>query len=385
MKIIDKLPWSVQSSLGYRPKSCNTKPLQEILRPTQNKIPYNQYKVVAKGYEFHLEEPKTYLNDFRHPYFLINKSFPVEDVLFASLKGGRYIQHSFVPTIIDSNNQIIDSAQRHPYYYNPFKDSYTHQALSINKIAKEIKLNGNTLSLATDGAHNGYFHVLTRLTAKIAVLKELNISIDFFDQFLVNGPSTKYKIECLELAGLPKEQIIFAEEDQHFKCDFLFFVPRIRFHELGHEFLKDIFKFQGAPFDQKLYISRDDAKYRRLVNEDDLKAKLSHKNFQFKTLSGLSIKEQISTFNNSSTIVGIHGAGMANLIFCKEQTNLIEIFDDEYVNVNFWFYAQLFKLNYTPIIGKSVYPKNKNQGRNNDNDVYLSEELLNRLEKFLLK
>ena len=51
---------------------------------------------------------------------------------------------------------------------------------------------------------------------------------------------------------------------------------------------------------------------------------------------------------------------MANLILCKEQTNLIEIFDDEYVNVNFWFYAQLFKLNYTPIIGKSVYPKNKN-------------------------
>jgi hypothetical protein len=158
MKIIDKLPWSVQSSLGYRPKGCNSKPLQDILRPTKDKIPYNKYKVVTKGYEFHLEEPKRYLNDFRHPYFLINTSFPVEDVLFASLKGGRYIQHSFVPTIIDSNNQIIDSAQRHPYYYNPFKDSYTHQALSINKIAKEIKLNGNTLSLATDGAKIGLFN-----------------------------------------------------------------------------------------------------------------------------------------------------------------------------------------------------------------------------------
>lgn len=60
---------------------------------------------------------------------------------------------------------------------------------------------------------------------------------------------------------------------------------------------------------------------------------------------------------------------MANLIFCKEKTNLIEIFDNEYVNVNFWFYAQLFKLNYTPVIGTSVYPKSK--GRNNDNDVSL--------------
>ena len=383
MKITDKLPWRIQSSLGYRPKDSNTKPLQSILNSTQDNIPYNKYKLVSKGYEFHLEEPKTYLNDFRHPYFLINKSFPVEDVLFASLKGARYIQHSFVPTIIDSKNNIIDSAQRHPYFYNPFKDSYTHPTLSISKVPKEQELKGNTFSLATDGAHNGYFHVLTRLTAKLSVLKELNISIDFFDHFIVNGPETKYKSECLQLGGVPKEKIVFADENQHFKCDFLFFVPRIRFHDLGHEFLKDIFKFNGNPFDQKLYISRDDAKYRRLINEDALKAKLTPKNFQFKTLSGLSIDKQISLFNNSSTIIGIHGAGMANLIFCKEETNLIEIFDDEYVNVHFWFYAQLFKLHYTPVIGKSIYPESKSKSRNNDNDVILSNHLINKIEEYV--
>lgn len=91
MKIADKLPWRIQSSLGYRPKSYNTKPLQDILSSTEDNIPYNKYNLVCKGYEFHLEEPNTYLNDFRHPYFLINKSFPVEYVLFASLKGARYI------------------------------------------------------------------------------------------------------------------------------------------------------------------------------------------------------------------------------------------------------------------------------------------------------
>ena len=38
-----------------------------------------------------------------------------------------------------------------------------------------------------------------------------------------------------------------------------------------------------------------------------------------------SLKEQISIFKNCNLVVGPHGAGLVNLIFCKRKTKVLEI------------------------------------------------------------
>ena len=43
-------------------------------------------------------------------------------------------------------------------------------------------------------------------------------------------------------------------------------------------------------------------------------------------LENLSFTEQINLFANSHTIVSPHGAGLANLVFSRPSTNVIEIF-----------------------------------------------------------
>ena len=379
MSVGDKLPWRVQSKLGYRPTKTNKKNITSILRETQDIIPINKYKIVAKGYTFKLDEPKGYLNDFRHPHFLFNTEFPVENVFFASIKNGRYIQHSFIPTIIDSNNNILDGAQRHPFYYNPFKNQYENQLLSIQRIPQAKKLKGNVLCLATDGAHNGYFHVLLRLTAKLAVLKELGIDIDFFDKVIINGPEKAYKTECMKAANVPYNKLIFAYEDEHYEAETLFFIPRIRFHDLGHEYVKSIFKNEKETSLNNLYISRKDSKFRRILNEEELLNKINNTSLKIVELSKLTIQGQVHQFNNSKNIIGPHGAGFANLIFCEEGTNIFEIYDDLYVNVNYWFYAQIFKLNYHPVIGKSVVPKGNMKERLNNNDIILDTHIIEKL------
>ena len=42
-------------------------------------------------------------------------------------------------------------------------------------------------------------------------------------------------------------------------------------------------------------------------------------------MSKLSIFDQISLFNSSKLILGLHGAGFANIIFCKKKTQIYEI------------------------------------------------------------
>ena len=42
-------------------------------------------------------------------------------------------------------------------------------------------------------------------------------------------------------------------------------------------------------------------------------------------MSKFSFKKQISIFKNCNIVISPHGAGMANLIFCKRKTKVVEI------------------------------------------------------------
>ena len=42
-------------------------------------------------------------------------------------------------------------------------------------------------------------------------------------------------------------------------------------------------------------------------------------------MSNLSFLEQVSLFRNASKIVGLHGGGFANIIFCNPKTLVLEI------------------------------------------------------------
>ncbi len=47
--------------------------------------------------------------------------------------------------------------------------------------------------------------------------------------------------------------------------------------------------------------------------------------FKVIKLGDLHFKDQVLTFNNADIIVGLHGAGFANLTFCKSNTKIIEL------------------------------------------------------------
>ena len=54
--------------------------------------------------------------------------------------------------------------------------------------------------------------------------------------------------------------------------------------------------------------------------------------FEVVTLGQISFIEQATIFYTSDLIVGEHGSGLANLVFCREGTKVIEIFSA------FWMY-----------------------------------------------
>ena len=74
---------------------------------------------------------------------------------------------------------------------------------------------------------------------------------------------------------------------------------------------------------RKIFISRDDAPARRLINAEQVFMALQ--GWETVTLTGMNIKQQIDLFSEASHVMSTHGAGLANLIWCQPDTKVIEI------------------------------------------------------------
>ena len=76
---------------------------------------------------------------------------------------------------------------------------------------------------------------------------------------------------------------------------------------------------------RKIFVSRDDAMSRRLLNAEKLMMAL--KGWETVILEKMSIREQVKCFSQSSHVVTTHGAGLVNLLWCEPGTKVIEIQD----------------------------------------------------------
>jgi len=78
-------------------------------------------------------------------------------------------------------------------------------------------------------------------------------------------------------------------------------------------------------FKPKIYIRREDANYRKILNEADLINKLRQQGFEIINPQHFEIPEQMKIFSNAEVIVAPHGSNLSNIIFCKKGTKIIEI------------------------------------------------------------
>lgn len=90
----------------------------------------------------------------------------------------------------------------------------------------------------------------------------------------------------------------------------------------------------------KLYISREDSTYRRLINEGQIQEKLKKAGFVIVKTAKLSFKEQVRLFSKASVIVGPSGAGLTNILFAPKDCSVFVLTSNVY-NANFYSYASL--------------------------------------------
>ena len=81
---------------------------------------------------------------------------------------------------------------------------------------------------------------------------------------------------------------------------------------------------------KKIYIDRNETNpkhlpQRAIINEEEVKEYLVKNNFIIIKLHETNFKDQVNLFYNAECIIGLHGGGFGNIVFCEPKTKIIEL------------------------------------------------------------
>ena len=196
------------------------------------------------------------------------------------------------------------------------------------------------------GAGNyNYWHWLFDILPRIKIIAD-QFDLNQINYFLLPDNSKRFQKETLELMGISEKKQLSSLKYRHIiadeivSCDHPYVtnnnatsaiqnLPQWIIDWLKEKFTKNL-DLNDSNFPSKFYIDRGDAspnisKLRQIVNEKEVKDKLLEHKFRVIKLSDYSIKDQVKLFFNAKKIVGLHGAGFANVMFAKSELKMLEL------------------------------------------------------------
>ena len=283
----------------------------------------------------------------------INIDFVKKDQKFLykvyKIENGRLYTDTVNDTAVIKNNNIVDGASFQFRNINSqVINANIKQNLALLNGTPRIKKNidGKVLSLLTGGGGNeNYWHWMFDVLPRLSICENI-IDLKKIDFFLLPNNKKKFQIETMETLGIPLTKQISSIKFRHIVTKNLYVtshpvvlsnnatndiqnIPPWIFDWLRNKFLNNDLK-NKKNYPKKIYLDRSDSKssvknLRSIINEKEVKNHLINKGFQVIKLSDLHFQDQVSTFNSANIIVGLHGAGFANITFCNPKTRVIEL------------------------------------------------------------
>ena len=349
------------------------------------------YKLL-RNYYFSAMYKKIHLKGGFSPNFitLMKPSLKKKSYKVYSIKDCRIYTNCVENVSIIKNNQLITEGsmqQINGKLVSPKKNEVLKSGTP--KFLKRV--NGNVFNL-TQGAsgYNNYAHWLLDIVPKIKILSKVYDlkKIDFF-YFSKLNHFQKETFKILKLNSIKiidskinkhclVKNLIFCTHPNYFKGTFSFAQSNIPKWII--DYLRKIFLPLAAKkikTYKKIYIDRSDSKHNhcKIINDLEIQKYLKNKGFKIIRLSNYSLKKQISIFKYCNYVIGPHGAGMTNLIFCQKRTKVLEIKNIGHPNKVFQKISKFNKLKHKFIMLKKL--KNEKKG-----DMYLPTK---KLQNFLIK
>jgi hypothetical protein len=324
--------------------------------------------------------PRQILNEGCDSYTEISQARIGESsYLLANIQNGRIFTNRIDNISVISQKSLIPSVSWQYSNGKVLPDSAN--ALLNKKILihrPPQKINGTVISLLTGGGGNyNYYHWLFDCLPRLRIAETIN-NLDEHTYYFIPEDTHPFQYETLEALGIPATSCISSKECQHLQSTHLIVTSHpnpdpSKIPEWIVNFLRESFlNIASARSKERfVYISRGDSlNSRRLLNEEYLCKLLESVGFGIYQLSELTVSDQVSLFSQARMIVGVHGAGLANLVFASKGAVVYELFSDQYQPAMYKRISSLSGLDYHRIVCEA----NKVQGSSQRTNFSILEE-----------
>jgi hypothetical protein len=210
-----------------------------------------------------------------------------------------------------------------------------------------------SVAVVTSVRPNNYFHWMFDILPRFEILRSSHLVPDLY---LVNA-DTPFQKESLRALNIPLDRILSPTMHTHIAADELI-VPSLPGPVFGLTpqarscaFLRSAFlpKDRAPAPHRRLYITRADARERRVVNEAEIQRELLGYGFEIVSLTEMPFLQQVKLFSEAAIVVGPHGAGFANAVFCPPGSVLVEFMPPGHQTENFKRVSRFGGLEYRSI------------------------------------
>ena len=247
---------------------------------------------------------------------------------------GNFFSDSFYYFPITENNETFSPLfgrnlnNISHFYSQKFFDNFKDIKNSLKKF-KELYVLGSN-------AGNNYYSNLLQFLPRIFFNKKTNLKLAIH-----RNSSNKYRnfIGSILKSLNIEFTYVFLDDDFYHFIDSEF--PQFLNMKDSIEILKKCINPKiNKEKSKKIYVTREDSNYRKIINEGDVVTLLRDKGYKVIIPQLYEIDEQIEIFSNAEKIIAPHGSNLANIIFCKPGTEIFEITQSF---KEFLFFSKLIK------------------------------------------
>ncbi|MBL7858072.1 MAG: glycosyltransferase family 61 protein [Cyclobacteriaceae bacterium] len=213
------------------------------------------------------------------------------------------------------------------------------------------------ISLRDTGEEN-YFHFYNDVVSKLFFLQQQGMEIETIPVIISRKLWDKayFQFTYQKHKRLQSLTWIVQEADQYIRCDSVIFCkPLTHKKELWGNIISPLRVDVLKSGFRKIFLTRNKSRLRFIENSEVIEATAQRLGFEIIDTDELPIEEQIQIFSNTEFLVGIHGAGLTNMVFRNESCHVLELFppaDLGYLPYHYIMLAKMSGFQYRAMIGK---------------------------------
>ncbi len=201
-----------------------------------------------------------------------------------------------------------------------------------------------------------YWHFYDDILSKLLVADRLNLSRDV--PVLVGERlwKTPFFQSAIQRGTLKQRNWMLHQEN--IQADRLVFCTKMSLQRENFEFALAALDFQprqAMASAKRIFLNRGKSQGRYLSNLNQVISVLTDFDFQVVDTAVLELQEQMDLFAQARYVVGVHGAGLVNLIHRQNQElNLLELFAPYHIYPHYVWLCHTFGYGYDAIVGTNT-------------------------------